>query len=212
MKEIDDNLKAKFADYLNGRNVVLSPEESDMLAEDDALAAECLEIAEISSEYESTAVKKSVRTYKLNVAVLSLAACLVAALVITVLYDGGEDDTRVSSLNPGREADKGWNELSGGASKTVVTASSSSEGFYTAAPDTPFEVEPARQDAVSENDTVKIFTAENPVPIMTTTVENGKKKVKKIRFKDGLAEGLYEYRVFHDDVQVDQGGIVIGED
>ena len=42
--------------------------------------------------------------------------------------------------------------------------------------------------------------------------KNDKKKVKKIKFKDGLAEGLYEYRVFHNEVQVDQGGIVIGED
>ena len=206
MKEIDDNLKARFADYLNGKAVKLSDEELEMLSEDDNLAAECLEIAEISSDYEAMQVKKSVKSFKLNVLFLSVAACLLAVLVVTVFYEN-DTPTAVSTLNPNAEPQKGWGELSGEAGQSVKTASANSDGFYTAAPGMPFEVEPARQNDIYENDTVKIYTADNPTPIMITKIENG-----KVKFEDGLAEGLYEYRVFHDSKQVDQGGIVIGEE
>ena len=60
MKEIDDNLKAKFADYLNGKKVRLSDEELALLSEDDDLAKECLEIADISSEYDKEETKRGV--------------------------------------------------------------------------------------------------------------------------------------------------------
>ena len=221
MKEIDDNLKAKFADYLNGKKVRLSDDELALLSEDDDLAKECLEIADISSEYDKEETKRGVKTFKLNVLLFSVAACLLVALVVTVFYDSNHQaTTSVVSLDSNSEADKGWGELSSSAAHTLQTASvNSSSGFYTAAPDTPFEVEPAQQEKIVDNDIVRIYTAENPMPIMQTKVKseknkekNGSKKVKKIKFEDGLAEGLYEYRIFHNEIQIDQGGIVIGED
>ena len=184
------------------------------------MAAECLEIAEYSSQYEAQEVDKNVKTFKLNVLLLSVAACLTVALLVTVFYENADKNDMTAALTPNEEPQKGWGELSSDASGTVQTASAESgSGFYTAAPDTPFEVEPAQQGEIQENDIVKIYTSENPTPIMQTNIteekskdKNDKKKVKKIKFKDGLAEGLYEYRVFHNEVQVDQGGIVIGED
>lgn len=220
MQMPDDNLKAKFADYINGKKVSLTDEELELLSGDDALAAECLEIAEISSQYDNQEVDRNVKTFKLNVLMLSVAACLMVALLVTVFYENADKNSTTAALTPNEEPQKGWGELSSNASGTVQTASAESgSGFYTAAPDTPFEVEPAQQDDIQENDVVKIFTAENPTPIMQTNIKEekskdkkDKKKVKKIKFEDGLAEGLYEYRVFHNEVQVDQGGIVIGED
>ncbi|MBQ3657690.1 MAG: hypothetical protein II956_12735 [Bacteroidales bacterium] len=216
----DDNLKAKFADYINGKKVSLTDEELELLSSDDALAAECLEIAEFSSQYDTQEVDRNVKTFKLNVLLLSVAACLTVALLVTVFYENADKNSTTAALTPNENPQKGWGEISTNATGTVQTASTmSGSGFYTAAPDTPFEVEPAQQDDIQENDLVKIFTTENPTPIMQTNIKaeksndkKDKKKVKKIKFKDGLAEGLYEYRVFHNDVQVDQGGIVIGED
>jgi hypothetical protein len=221
MTVIDDNLKARYADYLNGKKAVLSDEELELLSEDDALAAECLEIADISSQYDDAVVKKDVKTFKINVWLFSVAACLLVALVVTVFYENGDGKKgSTASLSPNEEPQKGWGELSSEASGTIQTASvNSSGGFYTAAPDTPFEVEPAQQEKIEANDIVKVFTADNPTPIMQTSISSEKsknkkdsRKIKKIKFKDGLAEGLYEYRIFHGGEQVDQGGIVIGED
>jgi len=221
MVELNDNLKARYADYINGKKVNLSDEELNMLAQDDALAAECMQIAEISSEYDSQEIKKGVKNFKLNVLLVSVAACLMVALMITVFYENQTDNsqTKVSALSANQEPEKGWGELSEGASGSVKTASTSTSGdFYTAAPDTPFELEPAQQGKIFENDPVDIFVSGNPVPVMKANVKSVKskdqkeKKVKKVKFKDGLAEGLYEYRIYHEGRQVDQGGFVIGQD
>lgn len=217
MKTLDDNQKARIADYLNGKPVMLSDEELDMLAQDDGLAEECLMIARVSDQYDGSVVKKEVKNFKMNVVWFSIAACLMVALMVTVFTESNQPGSQaeVASMEPG-DAGNGYIEVAG----VQTAALDPGQGFYTAAPNTPFEMF-FEDDKVQEDDAVEVFAADNKkTPIFKTKVTSEKskdrklkkdKKVKKVKFNDGFAAGLYEYKVYHDGVVVDEAGILIGE-
>ena len=92
MKTLDNNQKARIADYLNGRAINISDEELQMLADDDQLASECIEIAEIAAEAsregvivqfpkanQNTAQPQAQRNNSktLRMVIMAAAACLV---------------------------------------------------------------------------------------------------------------------------------------
>lgn len=217
MKELDDNQKARLADYLNGRTVDLTDEELNMLAEDDELANECLMIAEVADDAQTAQVKKEVKTFRMNLVWISVAACLVFGVLVAVFHNDNSQTPSVAVMQQDI-TQKGYNELS--SASRFQTASVKGD-FFSARPDVAFDIEPAQQDKVTDNDIVKVFVSENANPIYETKVISKKvkdkttkkvKKVKMVKFADGFAQGVYSYKIYHDNNIVDRGGFMIGEE
>ncbi len=108
MKTLDNNQKARIADYLNGRAINISDEELQMLADDDQLASECIEIAEIAAEAsregvivqfpkanQNTAQPQAQKNNSkaLRMVIMAAAACLVIAIAIPLFIKNDTTNT-----------------------------------------------------------------------------------------------------------------------
>lgn len=204
MKELDHNQKARLADYLNGKPVEITDEELNLLAEDDNLAAECLSIAEISSEYDrQTAPAKNDNSRVIRMVIMAAAACLVAVLTITVLQDSNNaSQTTSPSLAEADQPDQGFSELPKEFAKFVETASTSTQGndLYTAEPNTPFDIELSQ---AYENDTLLLCNTRKEI-VMRLPVED------KVVPVEGLKAGLYCYYLVYNHKEM--GAIIIGKE
>ena len=230
MKTLDHNQKARLADYLNGRPVNISDEELQMLADDDQLAAECIEIAEIAAEASqgqgvviqfpknaqktsSASSNKTIRTI-----ILAAAACLIIALAIPLFIksDGnntnGDQSSVASADQPStprkrsmgilsaKSLDKGYYEMPAEFSKMIQSASA--KGFFDFEPETPFDI---IFSAPVKPDTLYLCSPRVKTPLMTLPVSG-----ESVTISPGLASGLYYYYLKYN--LKERNAIAIGTD
>lgn len=230
MKTLDHNQKARLADYLNGRPVNISDEELKMLADDDQLAAECIEIAEIAAEASqgqgvviqfpknaqktsSASSNKTIRTI-----ILAAAACLIIALAIPLFIksDGnntnGDPSSVASADQPStprkrsmgilsaKSLDKGYYEMPAEFSKMIQSASA--KGFFDFEPETPFDI---IFSAPVKPDTLYLCSPRVKTPLMTLPVSG-----ESVTISPGLASGLYYYYLKYN--LKERNAIAIGTD
>ena len=230
MKTLDHNQKARLADYLNGRPVNISDEELQMLADDDQLAAECIEIAEIAAEASqgqgmviqfpknakktsSASSNKTIRTI-----ILAAAACLIIALAIPLFIksDGnntnGDPSSVASADQPStprkrsmgilsaKSLDKGYYEMPAEFSKMIQSASA--KGFFDFEPETPFDI---IFSAPVKPDTLYLCSPRVKTPLMTLPVSG-----ESVTISPGLASGLYYYYLKYN--LKERNAIAIGTD
>ncbi len=230
MKTLDHNQKARLADYLNGRPVNISDEELQMLADDDQLAAECIEIAEIAAEASqgqgvviqfpknaqktsSASSNKTIRTI-----ILAAAACLITALAIPLFIksDGnntnGDPSSVASADQPStprkrsmgilsaKSLDKGYYEMPAEFSKMIQSASA--KGFFDFEPETPFDI---IFSAPVKPDTLYLCSPRVKTPLMTLPVSG-----ESVTISPGLASGLYYYYLKYN--LKERNAIAIGTD
>lgn len=205
MKQLDNNQKARIADYINGKPVTLTDEELQLLAEDDNLAAECLNIAEISKEYDETAsMKKRGNGRVIRMVLMAAAACVVAVLAIAVMQDSNTATHSASSpsLALAELPDNGFSELPKEFAKFVETASASSNGndLYAAEPDTPFDIELSQ---AFDGDTLLLCNTKKEI-VLRLPVED------KVVPVEGLKAGLYCYYLIYNPKEM--GAIIIGKE
>jgi hypothetical protein len=230
MKTLDHNQKARLADYLNGRPVNISDEELQLLADDDQLAAECIEIAEIAAEASqgqgvviqfpknaqktsSASSNKTIRTI-----ILAAAACLIIALAIPLFIksDGnntnGDPSSVASADQPStprkrsmgilsaKSLDKGYYEMPAEFSKMIQSASA--KGFFDFEPETPFDI---IFSAPVKPDTLYLCSPRVKTPLMTLPVSG-----ESVTISPGLASGLYYYYLKYN--LKERNAIAIGTD
>ena len=227
METLDFNQKARLADYINGRPVNISDEELKMLADDDQLASECIEIAEIAEEasrqgqgvqvkFPQTAQKSSGKT--IRTVILAAAACLVIALAIPLFIksdgnsNGGNHTTITASDHPStprkrsmgilsaKSLDKGYYEMPEEFSKMIHSASA--KGFFDFEPETPFDI---IFSAPVKPDTLYLCSPRVKTPLMTIPVSG-----ESATISPGLASGLYYYYLKYN--LKERNAIAIGTD
>ena len=229
MKTLDHNQKARLADYLNGRPVNISDEELQMLADDDQLAAECIEIAEIAAEasqgqgvviqFPKNAQKTSSASSNKTIRTIILAAaCLIIALAIPLFIksDGnntnGDPSSVASADQPStprkrsmgilsaKSLDKGYYEMPAEFSKMIQSASA--KGFFDFEPETPFDI---IFSAPVKPDTLYLCSPRVKTPLMTLPVSG-----ESVTISPGLASGLYYYYLKYN--LKERNAIAIGTD
>lgn len=215
MKTLDNNQKARIADYINGRPVNISDEELQMLADDDHLASECIEIAEIadqaSKETEAAFTKKSGKVIRM--VIMAAAACLVVAIAIPLLIQGdtpGYNTTaeqqsatprkRSMGILSSKSLDKGYYELPEDFAKMIQSASA--KGFFDYEPETPFDI---IFSTSIKPDTLYLCSPRVKTPLMTIPVSG-----ESTTISPGLASGLYYYYLKYN--LKERNAIAIGTD
>ncbi len=214
MKTLDFNQKARIADYLNGRPVNISDEELQMLADDDQLASECIEIAEIAEEAalptEATSSKNSGKLIRM--VILAAAACLVIAIAIPLFTksDNPAANTTAEQQNTPRKRsmgilsakslDKGYYEMPEEFAKMIQSAST--KGFFDFEPETPFDI---MFSTSIEPDTLYLYSPRVKTPLMTIPVSG-----ESATISPGLASGLYYYYLKYN--LKERNAIAIGSD
>ncbi|MBO4772754.1 MAG: hypothetical protein J5595_09470 [Bacteroidales bacterium] len=213
MKTLDNNQKARLADYINGRAVNISDEELQLLADDDQLASECIEIAEIAAEasregvvvpFDNTtttqrpAQKNNGKTIRMII--MAAAACLVIAIAIqfltkndttTIPTDTASTDTeqqppprkRSMGILSAKSLDKGYYELPEEFSKMIQSAHT--KGYFDFEPETPFDIV---FSAPVKPDTLYLYSPRVKTPLMVLPVSG-----ESVTISPGLASGLYYY-------------------
>gem|GEM_PF-3221862 len=216
MKTLDNNQKARLADYINGRPVNISDEELQMLADDDQLASECIEIAEIAAEAElqqgiivqfpktqaSTphAEKKS-SGKTLRMIIMAAAACLVLAIAIPLIInsDATPTDNATATSSDDQQATTPRKRSMG-----ILSAKSLDKGYYempeefskmiqTASNKGYFDFAPETPfdiifSAPVKPDTLYLYSPRVKTPLMTIPVSG-----ESATISPGLASGLYYY-------------------
>jgi hypothetical protein len=227
METLDFNQKARIADYINGRDVHISDEELKMLADDDQLASECIEIAEIAEEASRQELgvqvkfpkpaQKSSSNKTIRTIILAAAACLVIALAIPLFIksDGnlnGSQSTVSAADQPStprkrsmgilsaKSLDKGYYELPEEFSKMIHSASA--KGFFDYEPETPFDI---IFSAPVKPDTLYLCSPRVKTPLMTIPVSG-----ESVTIAQGLASGLYYYYLKYN--LKERNAIAIGTD
>ena len=216
MKTLDNNQKARLADYINGRPVNISDEELQMLADDDQLASECIEIAEIAAEAETqqgiivqfpksqtstpqTEKKSSGKT--LRMIIMAAAACLVLAIAIPLIINSDAtptDNTAATSTDDQQSATPRKRSMG------ILSAKSLDKGYYelpeefskmiqTASNKGYFDFAPETPfdiifSAPVKPDTLYLCSPRVKTPLMTIPVSG-----ESATISPGLASGLYYY-------------------
>ncbi|MBO7461256.1 MAG: hypothetical protein J6T96_01525 [Bacteroidales bacterium] len=215
MKTLDNNQKARLADYINGRPVNISDEELQMLADDDQLASECIEIAEIAAEAETsqgiivqfpktqastsqTEKKSSGKT--LRMIIMAAAACLVLAIAIPLIINSDSTPTDNTAATTADQQSATPRKRSMGilSAKSLdkgyyempeefskMIQSASTKGFFDFAPETPFDI---IFNAPVKPDTLYLCSPRVKTPLMTIPVSG-----ESVTISPGLASGLYYY-------------------
>ena len=216
MKTLDHNQIARLADYLNGRQVNITDEELQMLADDDQLAAECIEIAEIAAEASQEGVivpfekKTSTQTpaqkssgKTIRMIIMAAAACLVIAIAIPLFIikgDNANPDNTTAAVSSGDQQQPTPRKRSMG----ILSAKSLDKG-YSELPDEYaglirsastkgfFDHAPETPfdivfSAPVNSDTLYLCSPRVKTPLMTLPVSG-----KSVTITDGLASGLYYY-------------------
>lgn len=230
MKTLDNNQKARIADYLNGRAINISDEELQMLADDDQLASECIEIAEIAAEAsregvivqfpkanQNTAQPQAQRNNSktLRMVIMAAAACLVIAIAIPLFITGDTTPTnnttasneqqptprkRSMGILSAKSLDKGYYELPEEFSKMIQSAHT--KGFFDFEPETPFDIV---FSAPVKPDTLYLCSPRVRTPLMTLPVSG-----ESVTIAPGLASGLYYYYLKYN--LKERNAIAIGTD
>lgn len=198
MKELDNNQMARLADYINGKPVQLTDEELQMLAEDDDLAAQVMEIAQISQEAEASMGKAKGRTIRMIV--MAAAACLVMGLAMGLIFQNGTGRraTGTSSLMASQEVSKGYTNIPKEFESLIQSAST--KGAFDFPPDQPFDITLSRS---FDNDTLVLCNTEAKQLIKTRVNGN-------LASIEGLASGLYYYYLIYNPTE--KGALSIGVD
>ncbi len=197
MKELDNNQKARLADYINGMPVEVSDEELQMLSDDDKLAAECIDIAEIAAEADAVSTESETQKSSskpagktIRMVIMAAAACLLIAIAIPLVTKSDTQDTgqpaprkRTTGILSAKSLDKGYYELPQEFSSLIQSAST--KGYYDYAPETPFDImfsQPIKPD------TLYLCSPRVKTPLMTIPVSG-----ESATISPGLASGLYYY-------------------
>ncbi|MCR5454858.1 MAG: hypothetical protein K6F33_07730 [Bacteroidales bacterium] len=215
MKTLDFNQKARIADYINGRPVKISDEELQMLADDDQLASECIEIAEIAEEAsQQTVATSSKNSGKLiRMVILAAAACLVIAIAIPLFTKSNAPASNTTAeqqsttprkrsmgLLSAKSLDKGYYEMPEEFAKMIQSAST--KGFFDFEPETPFDI---MFSTSIEPDTLYLYSPRVKTPLITIPVSG-----ESATISPGLASGLYYYYLKYN--LKERNAIAIGSD
>lgn len=217
MKTLDNNQKARLADYINGRPVNISDEELQMLADDDQLASECIEIAEIAAEAETqqgiivqfpknnrqtstpqTEQKPSSNT--LRMIIMAAAACLILAIAIPLIINSDTSPTDNTAATTADQQQATPRKRSMG----ILSAKSLDKGYYelpeefskmihSASNKGYFDFAPETPfdiifSAPVKPDTLYLCSPRVKTPLMTIPVSG-----ESATISPGLASGLYYY-------------------
>lgn len=201
MRELDNNQKARLADYVNGLPVKLTENEINMLAEDDDLAAEILEIAEISREAGNA--KAQGRGKTLRMVIMSLAACLVIGITLSMVLRSAQDENqpsagKISSLAAASAPDKGFANLPKDFESLLQTASARSN--FDHKPNEAFDLMLSN----SYDDDTLILCNANGQQLLKAKVNGNIVPI------EGLSEGLYYYYLIYNPKE--KGALAIGWD
>lgn len=220
MKTLDHNQIARLADYLNGRQVDITDEELQMLANDDQLAAECIEIAEIAAEAslpgiqvqfpkqntqttsQRQAQKSSGKTIRMII--MAAAACLVLAVAIPLFIKGDTVSTDAQNTGTSTVTDAQQTATPRKRSMGILSAKSLDKGYS----ELPDEFEGMIRSAHTKGffdhapetpfDIVFATNIESDTlylcsPRVKTPLMTLPVSGKSVTITDGLASGLYYY-------------------
>jgi len=184
MKQLDHNQMARLADYINGKPITLDDSEIKMLAEDDELAKECLQIAEISAQCSQTQAKKSPKTFR--IALTAIAASLILAISIAFLIKN--DNSNIATqhqpkISAAMSTDAGYSQLPKEFEAMIQTAST--KDYFDYEPNTPFDIEFSTE---INADTLFLYSPSVETPLITIPVSGATATITP-----GLAAGLYYY-------------------
>ncbi len=214
MKTLDNNQKARLADYINGRAVNISDEELQLLADDDQLASECIEIAEIAAEASREGVvvpfEKTTSTQRpaqksngktIRMVIMAAAACLVLAIAIPLVIKNdtpNPDNNTTATSNEQQQPTPRKRSMGILSAKSLdkgyselpeeyagMIKSASAKGFFDFEPETPFDIV---FSAPVKPDTLYLYSPRVKTPLMTIPVSG-----ESVTISPGLASGLYYY-------------------
>lgn len=218
MKTLDNNQKARIADYLNGRAINISDEELQMLADDDQLASECIEIAEIAAEAsregvivqfpkanQNTAQPQAQRNNSktLRMVIMAAAACLVLAIAIPLFI---KNDTTNTDNNTAANVSSSEQQQTAPRKRSmgILSAKSLDKGYSelpeeyaglikSASAKGYFDFEPETPfnivfSAPVKPDTLYLYSPRVKTPLLTIPVSG-----ESATISPGLASGLYYY-------------------
>lgn len=190
---------ARLADYINGKPVQLTEEELQMLADNDDLAAQVLEIAQISQEAEDSMGKAKGRTIRMII--MAAAACLVMGIAMGLIFQSGQGNRQMhgaSSLMAAQAPDKGYSSVPKEFESLIQSASA--KGSFDFPPNQPFDITLSRS---YDNDTLVLCNTEAN-PLIRTKVNDNLASI------EGLAPGLYYYYLIYNPTE--KGALSIGVD
>ncbi len=201
MREIDNNLKARLADYVNGLPARLTDQEIDLMAQDDDLAAEILEIASIAREAGAT--KAQGRGKTIRMIIMSLAACLVVGISIGLILQSSSKENQtgangISTLASATAPDKGFSNMPEEFEALLQTASTKST--FDHKPNEAFDLTLSQ---AYDDDTLVLCNA-NGQELMKAKVNGNIVPI------EGLSEGLYYYFLIYNPKE--KGALAIGWD
>jgi len=205
MREFDNNLKARLADYVNGLPVKLTESEINLMADDDDLAAEVLEIAAISKEagVVVASANEQGRGKTIRMIIMSLAACLVIGLSLGLVFQSAKNDGNVapqgnSALTAASAPDRGFANLPEDFESLLQTASSRSS--FDHKPNEAFDLTLGQ---AYDDDTLVLCNA-NGQELLKAKVNGDIVPI------EGLSEGLYYYYLIYNPKE--KGALAIGWD
>lgn len=199
MRELDNNQKARLADYVSGRPVELSEDELGLLAEDDALAAEVLEIAEIASQAEMENEQGKGKTIRMIL--MSLAACLALGISMgLVLQNAAKNDPipQKATMASASAPDMGYTDMPDDFEALLQTASA--KNIFDHKPDEAFDLALSK---TFEGDTLVLCSASG-LELLRAKVNGNIVPI------EGLSEGLYYYYLIYNPKE--KGALAIGWD
>ncbi len=206
MKEIDDNLKARLADYINGKTGAVTDEEVQLMADNDALAAEVIEIADIALEAEKISAfgestRKQGKGTTIRLVILAAAACIILGIGMGLVFQNHSGNTVAPSQGALAEASglsKGYQSLPEDIEKLMESASVGNSFDYP--PCQPFDIVLPKP---CNGDTLVLCNAQNQ-QLLKTKVNDNYAPI------EGLASGLYYYYLIYNPTI--KGVLSVGED
>ncbi len=192
MKEIDNNLKARLADYINGKPVAITDEELQLMADNDDLTAEVMEIAEIAQLAETApavdAVTRRGKGVTIRLVVLAAAACIALGIGLGLVFQnhsGGAVAPSEGALAEATGLSQGFQSLPDDIEKLMESASICNSFDYP--PYQPFDIVLAKP---CNGDTLVLCNAQNQ-QLLKTKVNDNYAPI------EGLASGLYYYYLIY---------------
>lgn len=207
MKELDNNQKARLADYLNGKPVTVSDWELQLMADSDELAAEIMDIASISAEVQMPAAqdapeeKRRGRGATIRLIIMAAAACLVIGIGMGLMFQTQGNNVMApshSALAETQVLDQGISSMPADIEEMMQSASL--HGAYDYPPYQPFDIVLSKS---YNDDTLVLCNAQNQ-RLLKTRVNDNYVPI------EGLAPGLYYYYLIYNPIV--KGVLSIGID